>query len=78
MYVAGSEAGFYQQAHVRAGSRLLYDSILALRPEETPDLCAEPPRFLVLPRDVPAYASCLPATRLYAGRCPAPVMVLER
>ncbi len=33
MFVAGSEAGFYWQARVEPASRLLYDSILAFRPE---------------------------------------------
>lgn len=78
MYVAGSEAGFYQQARVRPASRLLYDSILALRPEEIPDLCASPPRFLVLPHgQMPAYASCLNGYRPLPG-VPAPVVVMER
>jgi hypothetical protein len=78
MYVAGSEAGFYQQARVRPSSRLLYDSILTLRPQETPDLCAQPPRFLVLPQGtMPAYAACLTGYRELPG-VPAPIKVLER
>ena len=78
MYVAGSEAGFYQQARVRPASRLLYDSILVLRPEVTPDLCAHPPRFLVLPQGtMPAYAGCLTGYRELPG-VPQPIKVLER
>ena len=68
MFVAGSEAGFYWQARVEPASRLLYDSVLAFRPELTPDLCARPPRFLVLPAGTyPAYASVPSERRLHAS-----------
>ena len=63
---------------MRPASRLLYDSILVLRPEVTPDLCANPPRFLVLPHgELPAYASCLTGYDPLPG-VPAPVVVMER
>jgi hypothetical protein len=78
LYVAASEAGFYQQSRVRPASRLLYDSILTFRPQETPDLCAAPPRFLVLPHGtLPAYAQCLTGYQPLPG-VPAPIVVLER
>jgi hypothetical protein len=77
MFVAGNEAGFYWQARVEPASRLLYDSILQFRPELTPNLCARPPRFVVLPAGtLPDYATCLQGyTQLQA---PPPVVVLVR
>jgi hypothetical protein len=79
MYVAGNEAGFYWQARVEPASRLLYDSILALRPELTPDLCARPPRFLVLPAGTfPEYATCLQDAGYTPLEAPPPVVALVR
>jgi 4-amino-4-deoxy-L-arabinose transferase-like glycosyltransferase len=64
LFVAGNEAGFYWQGDMRPATRLLYDSPLNLRPELTSevtrDLCARPPRFVVLPLGtLPPYAACL-------------------
>ncbi len=64
LFVAGNEAGFYWQGDLRPATRLLYDSPLNLRPELTSEvareLCARPPRFLVLPLGtLPPYAGCL-------------------
>ncbi len=79
MYVAGNEAGFYWQARVEPASRLLYDSILEFRPELTPDLCAQPPRFLVLPAGTyPAYATCLEDAGYTPLNAPPPVVALVR
>jgi len=79
MYVVGSEAGFYWQARVEPASRLLYDSILEFRPELTPDLCAQPPRFLVLPAGTyPAYAACLQDAGYTSLNAPPPVVALVR
>lgn len=78
MFVAGSEAGFYQYARVKPASPLLYDSILTLEPSLTPDLCSAPPRFLVLPHGtLPAYAQCLKGYKPLPG-VPSPVQVLEQ
>ena len=79
LYVAENEAGFYQQARVEPASKLLYDSVLQLRPQETPDLCALRPRFIVLPTGTPpAYlAGCLTGFAPVAGT-PAPTVLLER
>ncbi len=79
MFVAGSEAGFYWQARVEPASRLLFDSILAFRPELTPDLCARPPRFLVLPDGtLPGYAACLQGEGYAPLDAPPPVVALMR
>jgi hypothetical protein len=78
LYVAESEAGFYQRARVTPASPLLYDSILALEPSRAPELCASPPRFLVLPHGVlPSYAHCLTGYAPLPG-VPAPIQVLVR
>ena len=79
MFVAGNEAGFYWQARVEPASRLLYDSILEFRPELTPDLCAQPPRFLVLPAGTyPSYATCLQDAGYTPLEAPSPVVALMR
>jgi 4-amino-4-deoxy-L-arabinose transferase-like glycosyltransferase len=84
LYVAGNEAGFYWQARLTPASRLLYDSPLALRPqlarELQRDLCARPPRFLILPLGtLPAYARCLGGRgyREVAAQPPS-VLILQR
>ena len=79
MFVGGSEAGFYWQARVEPASRLLYDSILEFRPELAPDLCARPPRFLVLPDGtLPGYAACLQGEGYAPLDAPPPVVALMR
>jgi dolichyl-phosphate-mannose-protein mannosyltransferase len=84
LYVAGNEAGFYWRSGVTPATRLLYDSPLALEPElqreVEHDLCARPPRFVVLPLGtMPAYASCLSRLgyRTVAKQRPA-IVILER
>jgi hypothetical protein len=84
LFVAGNEAGFYWQGDMRPATRLLYDSPLNLRPElageVTRELCARPPRFVVLPAGaLPPYATCL-GTGGYrrVGTFPPSVQVLQR
>jgi hypothetical protein len=84
LYVAGNEAGFYWKAGLEPATRLLYDAPLSLRPrladEMTHDLCARPPRFVVLPSGtLPPYAACLDgAGYREIGAWPPAVRVLQR
>jgi hypothetical protein len=84
LYVAGNEAGFYWQSRLTPAARLLYDSPLELRPgltrELQRELCARPPRFVILPLGtLPPYAACLNGRgyRRLAARPPS-VLILQR